>query len=125
MVLDYRAGRNPYDEVRSGSALPIASLAVRAVPCSIQLLILAIQEGIQRRIGLDDDIPALASATAVRSSFGDVRFPPETEAAAAALSGLHDNFGLIYEFQWSIGEPAGTKIGIPPSQRSEDSDVGA
>jgi hypothetical protein len=47
---------------------------------------------------LYDNVAALAAVTAVRSSFGDILFAPETDAPAPPVAGLDGDGRFIDEF---------------------------
>jgi hypothetical protein len=55
------------------------------------------EEGVLVGHGLEDDIPSLASDSAVGSSPRDIRLPPEADAAAAPVAALHEDLDSIDE----------------------------
>jgi len=78
--------------------VPVPAAAVLSFAGSVKLLVLAIQQGVKGRIGLDENIAAFPAVTPVRSPLGDIGFPPEAQTAAAALSGNHIDACFVDEF---------------------------
>ncbi len=78
--------------------MSVVPAAVSPAAGLIELLVLAIQKGIERGVCLNQHTPAFSAVAAVRPSLGHKGFPAEAEASTPSLSGYHCNAGLIYEF---------------------------
>ncbi len=69
---------------------------------------LEIDEGVEPRVGVEEDIAALAAVASVRAALGDVLAAVEGDAAVPALAGLDDNGDFVYEHAQTIG-----RAGLP------------
>lgn len=101
VIYNQRSRRNPDDEVLSGSAVPILAHAVNPVLSAIVLLVLAVQQRVDRRIGQENDVSAFAAVPSVGSSLGHIGLAAKTQTSVAAVAGDNFDAGLVYEFQGS------------------------
>jgi hypothetical protein len=70
---------------------------VGSVAGSIELLVLAIQKGVERAVCLNNHAAPSAAVAAVRSAFWHKGFSAKAEAPTAPASRHHFYTGLIYE----------------------------
>jgi hypothetical protein len=57
-----------------------------------------IKEGGKLAVGPKDHVPAFSAVAAVRASPGDVFLAAKADATVSSISGLHEDFGFIDEF---------------------------
>jgi hypothetical protein len=71
-------------------------------------------QGVDSRLGLDDDIPSRATIAAIGTSLGNVAFPPKTDTSIATLAGDDFDFYTI-DKHGTIADwhEKGMPIGIP------------
>jgi hypothetical protein len=76
----------------------VLALAVDAALGAKVFLVLKIQKSGKPGIGLEDDVPAVATVPAIGPAARNVLLPPEGDAAIAAVAALNDNLGFVDEF---------------------------
>ena len=64
----------------------------------VMLAKLEVKEGSPAQRGADDDVSAMASVAAVRSSAWNKLLPPEADATAAAVAGFDKDLCLVDKF---------------------------
>ena len=76
---------------------------------AVERLKAEIDEGVQRWIGDENDVSTVTPIAAVRAPVGNVLFPTETQAAAAAVAGFDADRGFVDELHEAVnvGEPKG------------------
>src|SRR3989338_6964294 len=98
LVVDKGSHGDFYDEILAGDPVQLFALAV-STPGGLEVATVSVvQEGEEIGIGLDDDVSAPSSIPAIRSSTGDVFFPPKGTTALAPIAGLDVDSCLINKF---------------------------
>ena len=91
----------------AGLVLAAPGLAVLGPEAALEA---EVHHGVEIAVGLQDDTAPVAPVTAVGPALGHIFFPPETEAATAAIAGENLDTCLVYEFHvGSVVLPAATK----------------
>ena len=62
------------------------------------LLIAVINQRVEATRRFEIDMTPASTIPAIRSAKGNIFFPPERDASAAARTGLHIDFGLVEKF---------------------------
>ena len=91
--------------------MPVVPAAVSSLAGLIELLVLAIQKGIERGVCLNQHTSAFPAVAAVRSALGNKSLPAKAEASTPPLSGYHCNAGLIYELHDGSRDEVRVKTG--------------
>ena len=97
-ILDDRAERYAQNAVHAAPTVLVAALATAAVVRLEVGTVAEIDERAEVAVGHQPDVTALAAVAAVRPAPGHEFFPPETDAAVAAVTGFHVNGYFIDEF---------------------------
>ncbi len=101
-ILHHGAARHVYIEIVPGPAgLVPARTALAALGAELPRNP-EIRQGIHGGIGNEVHVAAVAAVAAVRAAPLDVFFPPKTQAAVPAVSGLHANGCFVDEFHYGI-----------------------
>ena len=94
-VINERAERDLNAEIIGLSTRAAPAHAGPAVARAKQALMAKINQRAEARVRQQIDIAAIAAIAAVRPAFGDEFFPPETQAAVAALARLNPDGRLV------------------------------
>jgi hypothetical protein len=91
-------------QIFSGFARLVFASSILTFTPAIKLLVLAVEEGIQRFIGPYDYISAFTAVTTVWPTPGNESFSAKTYAAIPSLSRYHFDSSLINKFQVSLSD---------------------
>ena len=100
----HHGGTNRYRQhqvfaLGAGAVAAGAGLAVLGLVFALEAVI---DQRVQGAVCFQIDGTAIPAVTAVRAAFRHVFFPPETQAAMAALAGFNNDGGFVYKFHTPI-----------------------
>ncbi len=89
--------RHRQHQVVTVGSVTLGTLAVRP-PLRLEVpLVVVVDEGRERVVGLQDHVAAVAAITAVGTAFGHMRLATERRASRATVTRLHMNLHFVYE----------------------------
>jgi len=89
--------RDEYEEVVPIGAVLVAALAGTTMFGAEVNALGEVNEGAQAAIGLEDDVPPLASITAIGATVRDELFAAEADYAVSAVASLYPDLRLVNE----------------------------